>query len=59
MNSMIRQVENKLRKRVRGKEETGVARYVVRDCIRVGQQQSCVSYVGTIARNKPAYGDSH
>lgn len=46
MNSMMRQVENKLRKRVRGKEETGVARYVVRDCIRVGQQQSCVSYVG-------------
>jgi hypothetical protein len=42
---MIRQVENKLRKTKRGKEETGVARYVVRDCIRVGQQ-SCVSYVG-------------
>ena len=38
MNSMIRQVENKLLKRERGKEETGVARYVVRDCIRVGQQ---------------------
>ena len=35
---MIRQVENKLLKRERGKEETGVARYVVRDCIRVGQQ---------------------
>jgi hypothetical protein len=47
VNSRIRQVENKLRKRRSGKEETGVARYVVRDCIiRVGQQQSCVSHVG-------------
>ena len=35
---MMRQVENKLRKRESGTEETGVERYVARGCISVAQQ---------------------